>query len=370
MSDVAGLPDGVRLGDGVNLGDSTRSVVQRVEVVEGPTSWGRSVVVKRFLPQPEGRAAAMGWRREAVGLRHLAGAPRLLAEDAPTQTLVMEDLGTHPTLADALLGEDPDGAWRHTVEWARTLGGALVTVPPDGWEGIRAELGTPLLDEDRRWQVDYPRRGLARLAEVTGTRSARAATAEAHDVVDALQRDTARHVLGPGDACPDNAVVTPDGIRLLDLEGAGLRHLAYEAAYAAEPFSTCWCVFTPPAGLTDATLEAFTAAASAQVPGLADDPHWPRQVRSAVALWVLAGTLWLLDGALADRGMSPGGRVGPRFRPLLLSRWRWVVRECSEELPDVAAACDDAVTWALRTWRDSGLELPAYPAFSTEARRN
>lgn len=360
------LPAGVVLGEPEPLGGSSRSVVARLPVIEAPADWGESVVVKRFLPQPEGRRAAMGWRREAVGLRHLPGAPALLAQDRESETLVMEDLGTHPTLADALLDGDADGAWRHTLAWAAALGTA-VTGGEEALAAARHGLGTELLAEDRRWQVDFPQRGLTRLAEVAGIRSGRAAAAQARDLVDRLQHDTARHVLGPGDACPDNAVLTPGGVRLLDLEGAGIRHLAYEAAYAAEPFSTCWCVFTPPAGLTDAMLSAFTSAAAERVPGLVDDEEWRAQVRSAVALWVLAGSMWLLDGALADRTIAPD-RAGPAFRALLTSRWRWVVRECADELPDIAAACEEALAWGRRTWRDSDLDLPAYPAFQEVSR--
>ncbi|ANS77494.1 hypothetical protein SGUI_0098 [Serinicoccus hydrothermalis] len=82
-----------------------------------------------------------------------------------------------------------------------------------------------------------------------------------------------------------------------------------------------------------------------------------------MALWVLAGGLWLLDGAVADRTMAPEGRVGPAFRALLLHRWGWVVRECAEELPDVAALCEEASGWARRSWSGSALDLPGYPAF-------
>src|SRR3712207_6922444 len=49
-----------------------------------------------------------------------------------------------------------------------------------------------------------------------------------------------------------------------------------------------------------------------------EDPGWPRQVRAAVAGWVLSGTLWLLDGALEDRRVTGGRTVpcGPGFRAL------------------------------------------------------
>lgn len=183
--------------------------------------------------------------------------------------------------------------------------------------------------------------------------------------MDWLDADSTRHVLAPGDSCPDNAVLTPDGVRFLDLEGTGIRHAALEAAYVAEPFSTCWCVFAPPSGLTSSMLSAFTTGAGTVLPDLAQDPDWPRQVRAAVALWVASGALWLLEGALADRRINPD-HGGPPFRALLVARWRWVVRECADELPDTAALCDEAITWALRTWRQgSMLDLPAYPAFRT-----
>ncbi len=358
------LPAGVVLGEGADLGGSVRSRVHRHQVLQGPPEWGPTVVVKRFVPQPEGSRAAMGYGRELVGLAHLPGTPRLLHHDDDSRTLVMEDVGTHPTLADALLGRDPDGARLHTLRWAGALGGTL-RAGPEVLSAARRQLGGAVA-EDREARRGFPRRGLMRLDEVGATRHASAATAEILDVVDWLERDERRHVLGPGDTCPDNAVLAPEGVRFLDLEGTGVRHAAYEAAYAAEPFSTCWCVFTPPPGLTDRMLAAFTRAASVQLPGLQDDPGWPRQVRAAVAVWVLSGTLWLLDGALADRTLmaTDDTPLGPRFRALLVSRWRWVVRECREELPDVAAACDEAVTWALRAWADgASLALPPYPAW-------
>lgn len=363
---VAALPAGTRLGEGVDLGGSSRSHVHRHEVLTGPDGWGRSVVVKRFVPQPAGSRAAMGYGRELAGLANLPATPRLLAHDDATQTLVMEDLGPGaPALADVLLGSDADAAWRHTLDWAGALG-RTVRAGPEVLADARRRLGEATVAEDREARRAYPRRGLMRLREVASVRHAAAASAQILDVVDWLEQDTRRHVLGPGDTCPDNAVLTPAGVRFLDLEGAGVRHVAYEAAYAAEPFSTCWCVFTPPTGLTRAMLDAFTAGAAPELPGLAQDPEWPRQVRAAAAVWVLSATLWLLDGALEDRTATGGGegQRGPAFRPLLTSRWRWVVRECADDLPDVAAACEEALAWALRAWRGgSSLELPGYPAW-------
>lgn len=358
------LPSGVVLDEGRDLGGSERSQVHRHPVLQGPPGWGRSVVVKRFLPRPVGSRAALGYRRELVGLAHLPGAPALLAHDDASQSLVLEDLGTHPTLADVLLGTDPAAARRHSVRWAETLG-RTVRTDPQLLADVRGQLG-PALGEDQEARSEFPRRGLLRLEEVGAVRHGRAARAEIRDAVDWLERDRHHHVLGPGDACPDNAVLAPGGVRFLDLEGTGVRHAAYEAAYAAEPFSTCWCVFSPPADLPDLMLGAFTRALAGQLPGLEQDADWPAQVRVAVAAWVLSGTLWLLEGALADRSLTAGGDParGPRFRALLLSRWRWVARECAQSLPQVAAACQEAQAWALRAWASgSSLALPPYPAW-------
>lgn len=358
---LTGVVHGAQLGPGTDLGGSARSQVHRHPVLAGPPEWGGSVVLKRFVPHADGGGAVpRGYERERAGLAYLPSAPALLARDDASRTIVMEDLGEHPTLADVLLGRDADTAYQQTLAWAGALGRTLIAAAALPEEARR--LLAPAVADDRRTMRRYPQEGVTRLREVAGLRHGRAAAAELAGVVDWLDRDTAKHVLSPGDTCPDNAVLTPGGVRFLDLESTGLRHVALEAAYCAEPFSTCWCVFTPPEGLTSSMLSAFTTGAATQLPGLADDPGWPRQVRAAVALWVVSGAAWLLDGALADRAINGG--LGPPFRALLVARWRWVVRHCTEELPDTAALCDEAVTWALRSWRDgSDLTLAPYPAF-------
>lgn len=354
---------GVRLGPGRDLGGSRRSAVSRHEVLEGPPEWGRTVVVKAFVPQPVGGAAAMGFARELAGLSLLEGTPRLLAHDDETERLVMEDLGDPPTLADLLLGSDPEAARAGVLAWAGALG-RHVRGDPTTLDAARPLLGGAVA-QDEHVRRDYPRAGLELLRR-WGVRHAAAATEEALAAVAELEEDTDRLVFSGGDTCPDNALLTPAGVRFLDLEGAGLHHVAYDAAYALEPFSTCWCVFAPPSGLTDEMVSAFTRAATEQVPGLEADPAWPRQVRLAAALWVLSATLWLADGADADRpSLGPPGRPAPSFRQLLLARWRWVARNLAEDLPDVAAACDEAITVALRRWAVpvESLSLGGYPAF-------
>ena len=63
------------------------------------------------------------------------------------------------------------------MAWAETLGGAVAggaTV-----EAARRDLGSAVVAQERRWQVEYPRRGLERLAGTTGVRAGRAAPSAA-----------------------------------------------------------------------------------------------------------------------------------------------------------------------------------------------
>ena len=94
-----------------------------------------------------------------------------------------------------------------------------------------------------------------------------------------------------------------------------MHHAAYDAAYAAMPFSTCWCVFDPPPGFTDQLLARFTATLGTHLPDLVREPGWTRAVDLASASWILAMTGWLLFGADEDRPrVGPPGLPSPSYR--------------------------------------------------------
>src|SRR5271166_40016 len=78
-------------------------------------------------------------------------------------------------------------------------------------------------------------------------------------------------VFSPGDICPDNNMLTADGIRFLDFESAGYHSAFLDAAYIRMPFSTCWCVFRLPAELAAAAEAAYRSAVCTVRPALADD---------------------------------------------------------------------------------------------------
>lgn len=365
------LPDGIDLDPGTELGGSARSRVSRHRVNHAPAQWGASVVVKTFLAPTIGTSAdagadtdphTEGFLRERAGLRYLPGTPALLAEDAPSTTLVMEDIGTAPTLADLLVGDDPGAAWAACLRWARALG-AHVVADPDVLQRFRTDLG-PAEDTNRRLLAAMPGAGLDAMAD-WGVRHAEAARAEVSDALTELLADSTRQVISAGDTCPDNAVLTEPAVRFLDTEGTAVHPVAIDAAYALQPFSSCWCVFTPPSGLREAMLAEFTAGASGQLPPLATDPHWPAQVRAAVVVFTVVSAAWLLPSARTKvASIGPAGALAPNHRQLLVSRWRQVIAEAADDFPDTAAAADESITRALREWgRGGALDLPGYPAW-------
>ncbi|HMO10426.1 MAG TPA: hypothetical protein PKB06_02720 [Actinotalea sp.] len=345
------------------LGGSGRSLVLRCRtgttgapgMTGAPGAPGpATVVVKRF-----GDAFAAEYARERTGLRTLGGTPELLASDDPTLTLVMSDLGEHPTLADLLLGSARAEAWAGAVGWAEALGdllGAGHAAAP----GLAGELRP-----DRDELTSVLRRGLDRLVEVgadeDGAREERRrpAAAETQDLLAWLTAPVPRRaVVSPGDTCPDNALLTPHGWRFLDLEGTCVQDAAVDAAYAVLPFATCWCVYDPPTDLTTQMLDALSGALGRHVDL---GPDWQHDVLRACAAFVLASSGWMWPGALEDRQVGGTEVRSPRHRELLTARWRWGAAHLATVTPAIAGLCADADAWAVQAW--GGRTPGPYPVF-------
>jgi hypothetical protein len=158
-------------------------------------------------------------------------------------------------------------------------------------------------------------------------------------------------------------VLRADGWWFLDLEGTVVQPPAFVAAYTVLPFATCWCVFDPPAGLTEMLLGEFTGGLGEVAPDLDLGPDWQRDVDRASGAYVLAMTGWLMDSTLAGRDhVGPAGR-SPSYRQLMTSRWRWAAVNLRRTMPELASTCAAAARWASRTW-GSEAEPTGYPAFA------
>jgi hypothetical protein len=343
------------------LGGSDRSLVLRCASPDGAADGGpRTVVVKRFPRSVDGRD---GYVRERTGLALLPATPDLLAADDKRHVLVMTDLGDARTLVDVLLDVDVDAptAWDAAVGWAGALGAVLAASRDRVEEAEAASTAGGALPRDLDAAV---RAGTGRLLDLLGdAASSSALEAELAGLAGALRPDVTTRVLTPGDTCPDNALLTADGWRFLDLERTTVRHVALDAAYAVLPFPTCWCLFTPPRGLTDAMLDAFTAALAPTMPDVVGG-GWSRTVDLGCAAWVLTVNTWLVDAALAERPEpTPSTSGAPPLRARLVARWRWGAERLSTSLPATAELLTRAVAWADDAWGEAVAELPPYPAF-------
>ncbi|MBZ2196798.1 hypothetical protein [Occultella gossypii] len=346
---------GRTLTDPVPLGGSTRSLVLRAR-----TSDGTSVVIKHFEPDGGGATGEDGdgaYRREAAGLAHLDHTPDLLAADPAARLVVMTDAGSAPTLADLLRGADPDVARAASARWARALGD-LCGGSSSAVGAVASAIGETA-DPGIETRI---RAGLDAIARVSGAVVPKGLEAELAVVLGLLE-DRGVLVASPGDTCPDNALLEPDGrVVFLDLEGTDVHHPALDAAYALLPFATCWCVYEPPPGFVEDLLTEFTTGLAAHLPEVAADPRWPGQVRTACLGWLL-----MMTGILLKYTEDPERRMGPKdspaltFREHVLLRWRWGTRHLAADFPAATAFLADAVAGVERDW--GALRPAGYPAF-------
>lgn len=340
---------GVPVSDPVDLGGSSRSTVVRCRTGEGG-----SVVVKAYRPD------ALRWfTAEAAGLALGAGAgPRLLAVDTGYPLLVMEDLGEAPSLADALLGEDAEAARTALLAWAVAYGrlAAETTGREDDLAALRARYDRG----EQQWGEDPELRmaveALPGVLDAVGVTAPAGLAAELSPILGPAA--SAYPVYSPGDICPDNNLMFPDGMRLLDFEGAGYHSVFLDAVYTRMPFSTCWCVFRLPEEIRAGVESAYRAEVAKGHPGLLDDEVWQAGLRLGTIAWTVHVTTLARYVLTEDRPMHPSRRA-PSMRQLLRHRWRTLLPDLP---PDSALAqATRGLLTATAGWNAPA--LPLYPAF-------
>ncbi|MEU6738046.1 hypothetical protein [Streptosporangium sandarakinum] len=381
---------GVELSEPVDLGGNPRSTVLRCRTADGD-----SVVVKAYAAEPD---ALRGFTAEAAALSLGLAGPGLLGVDPAVPLLVMTDLGTAPTLADVLLGDDPEAAVDGLLAWAGGLGRLAAASMPRraDFAELRARYGghpanqtprrevpeDPIRDgeppadrtpdgglpagpirhgelpvEDEPWISELAPRLSALLDEV-GV-AAPPGLAEDLALVGTMDHDE-YPAFTPGDTCPDNNLLTPDGLRLIDFESAAYESVFLTAAYCRMPFSSCWCVFTLPEGMAEKIEEVYRAEVVTVYPALADDAVWHAGVRRAVAAWTTHMTVLLLPRVMEeDRFMHRTRRPVSTMRQVL--RHRWEMASALTELPAFAETMRLLLREVAGSWKVT--PLPGYPAF-------
>ncbi|MEU4087075.1 hypothetical protein [Streptomyces aureus] len=350
---AAGALLDTELSGPVDLGGSSRSTVLRCATADG-----RSVIVKAYGDGPDSLRC---FTAEAAGLSLGIAGPEVLGVDTAIPLLVMADLGDAPTLADVLLGNDPAAAEAGLLAWARGLGrlaAASVHRRADLtrlW--ARYDRGMPSWEEDP-WIPRNPASLLALLDEAgiaapagLAEELARIGTAGGEEYP----------AFTPGDTCPDNNLLTAEGLRLIDFEAACYQSVFMTAAYCRMPFSSCWCVFALPPGTAAEIERAYRDEVVGVYPALADDDVWQAGMRGAIAVWTVDATVRVLPRSAQDAPLHPTRRPVPTRRQLL--RHRWEMASELEEFPALAETMRSLLREVAGDWDVPA--LPGYPAFAS-----
>jgi hypothetical protein len=364
----------VRLGHGEALGGSNRSKVDRLIVLDAPQAAPKSVIVKqavavgREVYDPD-MLGGPAWRlfNEWAGLQFLtetsggaSPSPRFYAGDRDRGLLVIEDLGKSRRLDHVLLGDDPDSAETMLVTLAATLGRmqALTVGNEAEFDRIRSSLGPrerrPTSDDGNRLTTM-----LRNMAQVAGVEPALG--------IDQELRAVTKNLAEPGpflaylhhDPCPDNCLITDDGLKLVDFEFGGYGHALQDGIYGRIHFPSCWCVNRIREGVPLAMEAAYRAELIKGCPEAADDKRFYRAVVEACAACVINS-----HHALTLAGED--GRWGiSTMRQRALLRFD-IVAELTKEYDHLnsVGATVRAIAEKLRSqWPAEADSMPYYPAF-------
>ena len=351
------LPD-VQLSKPQRLGGNERTQVHRV-AAEYPDGQRSSLIAKQY-------SATEAWVRESAALSILpsaVSAPRIVAAHDAPPVLILSDLGEGPSVADALIGRDPAGAEQAVCAWAQAMA-RLHTMTVELRSDFRAAIDArqtdpPIRDAPFGIDIEDAVRALDRACVTLDVRMPAGATEQLRGLGKRLGAGELG-ALTPADACPDNNVLTGNGLALLDFEGAQWRHIAWDVAYLWVPWPSCWCAWRMPAELSARAFEVYRATASPVIPSVAD-AQFERDVSAAAIGWALITTTWFLDNALGSDPLLNPDRPTPTRRAMITHRLAAAAR--SSELPALAELSAALGAALGKRWGD--VPLAFAPAFHT-----
>lgn len=353
LDPVRALLGDVRLAAVERLGENDRAVVDRVTATY-PDGARMSLIAKQY------GSAGEGWVRESAALSILPTrlrAPRIVACSAEPPILVLDDLGNGQSVADALIGRDPAVAQRALDTWAAAIA-ALHIATRGAREAFHSVLGErrgdlPVADSRMPAEIDDAVRALERQCAALGVRI----PAGAFDELRGLTKRLGGSRLGaltPGDTCPDNNVLTGDGLVLVDFEGAEWRHVAWDVAYLQVPWPSCWCSWRIPEQATEQAMGSYVRAARPHMPEV-EDADFSDDVEAAVVGWCLITTTWFIGNALGDDPPLNPDRPTPTRRAMIAHRLRRAAD--STALPALAALAGELAGELEARWGDVPLAL-------------
>ncbi|MDR7303286.1 phosphotransferase family protein [Haloactinomyces albus] len=363
----------VRLADAEDLGGSDRSVVMRVRVAETPFELPRTLVVKHYgAPSPSGERSDP-FAHEAASCQlatalppEIRVGPELIAQDSDRRLLVLEDLGRGSTLADVLFADDPRAAERALLAWARSLGRLHTTMAgrEADFDALMRRIGAtswtdPVADDIRQALSELPEL----LEQTLGVTTPQAVTDRLAGAAQLLGPGKYRS-FSPSDICPDNSLVTGNGVRFLDFEWACVRDIALDAAYLQFPFPSSWCSYAMPESLAESMLATWRSEVVEVWPDLDEDEVLGPRLFDAQMLWVWVSTWWFLPRSGQSDTPIAAHMPSPRRSTALADRWQRLRTDAeSVGVSEVAEYASRVVEALVERFGSGALELRTYPAF-------
>lgn len=354
-----------------------RNTIARLRIKDG-TEAGTTVISKQtvgFDDPGSGRDVRLRLYREALAATVLTRiapgehTPRCRGVDAGTGLMIFDDLGTAVSLDHSLLSGSPADARTAMIGYVRRLGAlhAATAGRLQVWDDVVAELGAPAeLLSDRVLEQDGAAldRGLAGLdghlrdlgLPATGDELA----AELEIIRTAVTRPGPFTVLVHRDPCPDNVVLTPSGVRLIDFEFAHPGHALIDGLYPQLPFPTCWCCNTVPDDLGAELAAGYRDELITGVPEAADDDRYTDATANLMAYWLVSGFEWVFTDVLIES--RTWGIASTRSR--ILSRLAAFIEQSRQtgRLPTLGRLADSLQKVLTDRWQQE-TPLPVYPAF-------
>ena len=342
-----------------------------------------STVIVRVPRNDPARSGLARLRNEQAALTFLSAigstlAPRFIAGDATAGLLVIEDLGTAPSLLDLLLGDDREAARQGLLAFARGLGTlhAQTAGHASAYAARRAQLGPADPDAEdaavrlrvaESWQHVQEAVARLRLPRPRGVD---------HDVAEVVRTVAvpgAYLALSSGDPSPVNCTIAQGAVRFFDFEGATVRHALIDATVLRYLYPTGGPPWRLSQDLADPIESAYREALAQVCPDARDDADYEGGMAAASAAWTILRMVRL-----------PKVEAGPDRTPWLLlppgwsapiptrSRRRQLVAIIDTFIASarrvgtfetLATWCESLVDALRARWPEASEDVPLYPAF-------
>jgi len=377
-------------GKTVRLGEAETLQVDkcyRLTVTDPPVATPASVIVKKARTEPGVPTdpdattgnPAQPLLEEWAGLAFLNDVlpktgliPQFYGGDRAACIVVLEDLGKGPSLVNALQGTDPAYARQCLTLHAQAV----------------AELHAHTLGQEARyWQIRdaLGPRGIPRdwktygnLLDTQGWGDLRALQRELQKgfdrigqqvpapfwdeyaaLVAAIEQPSPFRAYVHNDTCPDNSLLTPGGLRLIDFERSGYHLCLLDVVYCRLSMPHCYWANRLPADVPAMVERAYRKVLSQVLPAAAEERLFGMKLTEACAYWIISNGMWLVHRDFAQD--FTWGSATWRQRVLLRLEQFAATTEEFSHLPTMGAAARETVRRLQSHWTCD--PMPLFPAF-------